>query len=393
MKAEFMRYLSRHPAAVVGLALLVLQVIAILFAPWLTSYSPVEADPLASLEPPSLAHWFGTDVSGMDICARVIYATRINLLISLTAVARSLLDLLPEGGRIVEGDIRLDGASVLGLSAAEQGKLLGARIALIGTNAKALLDPVATVGGQIARVMRAHRACGHRGAWAAADLLAKFGIVNPERRAKAYRHEHSGGMAQRVVIAMAMVTNPDIVLADDATLGLDATIQVQVLDLLVKRCRELGAGVVLITHDLGIIAHCCDRVAIMKGGRIVELGEVGRFLQGPRDDYSRTLLDAARVRPTPRTGQSEGTMQGRAEAAHARPLLDVRRLEKFFPIAGGTEVVRAIDEPALAGARADRPAAAARPPASMERDGSAGCGSCSIWSTCRSALPTPIRTN
>lgn len=261
-----------------------------------------------------------------------------------SVLARSLLDLLPEGGRIVEGDIRLDGASVLGLSAAEQGRLRGARIALIGTNAKALLDPVATVGAQIARVLRAHRACGRREAWAAAvDLLAQVGIVNPERRAKAYPHELSGGMAQRVVIAMAMVANPDIVLADDATLGLDATIQVQVLDLLVKRCRELGAGVVLITHDLGIIAHYCDRVAIMKGGRIVELGEVGRFLEGPRDDYSRTLLDAARVRPTPMAGQGEGAAQGTAEV-HAKPLLDVRRLEKFFPIAGSTEVVRAIDD-------------------------------------------------
>lgn len=261
-----------------------------------------------------------------------------------SVLARSLLDLLPEGGRIVEGDIRLDGASVLGLDAAAQGKLRGARIALIGTNAKALLDPVATVGAQIARVLRAHRACGRREAWAAAvDLLAQVGIVNPERRAKAYPHELSGGMAQRVVIAMAMVANPDIVLADDATLGLDATIQVQVLDLLVKRCRELGAGVVLITHDLGIIAHYCDRVAIMKDGRIVELGEVGRFLEGPRDGYSRTLLDAARVRPTPMAGQAE-TAAGEGEVPHARPLLDVRRLEKFFPIAGSDEVVRAIDD-------------------------------------------------
>ena len=97
MKAGFTRYLSHHPGAVVGLALLALQVIAILFAPWLTSYSPVEADPLASLEPPSLAHWFGTDVSGMDIYARVIYATRINLLISLTAVAVAFVIGVPVG--------------------------------------------------------------------------------------------------------------------------------------------------------------------------------------------------------------------------------------------------------------------------------------------------------
>jgi ABC-type glutathione transport system ATPase component len=255
-----------------------------------------------------------------------------------SVLARSLLNLLPEGGRFVEGDVRLDGASILEMDEAEQRKVRGARIALIGTNAKALLDPVETVGAQIARVLRAHRSCSRRQAWAAAvDLLAQVGIVNPERRAKAYPHQLSGGMAQRVVIAMAMVANPEVVLADDATLGLDATIQVQVLDLLVKRCRELGAGVVLITHDLGIIAHYCDRVAIMRDGRIIELDEVGGFLEAPRNDYSQTLLEAAKVRPTPMSGGGLG------EAEKATRLLDVVQLEKFFPIAGTTEVVRAID--------------------------------------------------
>jgi peptide/nickel transport system ATP-binding protein len=256
-----------------------------------------------------------------------------------SVLARSLLNLLPEGGRVVEGDVRLDGASILEMDEAEQRRIRGARIALIGTNAKALLDPVETVGAQIARVLRAHKPCSRRQAWAAAvDLLSQVGIVNPERRASAYPHQLSGGMAQRVVIAMAMVANPDIVLADDATLGLDATIQVQVLDLLVKRCRELGAGVVLITHDLGIIAHYCDRVAIMRDGRIIELEQVGGFLDAPREDYSRTLLEAAKVRPTPMVGGELG------ESENAERLLDVTRLEKFFPIAGTTEVVRAIDD-------------------------------------------------
>jgi ABC-type glutathione transport system ATPase component len=113
---------------------------------------------------------------------------------------------------------------------------------------------------------------------------------------------------------------------------------VQVLDLLVKRCRELGAGVVLITHDLGIIAHYCDRVAIMRDGRIIELEQVGGFLDAPREDYSRTLLEAAKVRPTPMVGGELG------ESETAKRLLDVTRLEKFFPIAGTTEVVRAIDD-------------------------------------------------
>lgn len=258
-----------------------------------------------------------------------------------SVLARALIDLLPEGGRIGGGDLRLDGASILDMDAAERRQMRGGRIALIGTNAKALLDPVETVGAQIARVLRAHKPCSRKEAWAAAvDLLAQVGIVNPERRARAYPHQLSGGMAQRVVIAMAMVANPEVVLADDATLGLDATIQVQVLDLLVKRCRDLGAGVVLITHDLGIIAHYCDRVAIMKDGRIVELDEVGHFLEAPKDGYSRTLLDAAKVRPTPRTDTAAAEEAGE----RAPRLLEVSRLVKTFPISGTTEVVRAIDD-------------------------------------------------
>ncbi|MET4635296.1 ABC transporter ATP-binding protein [Kaistia defluvii] len=257
-------------------------------------------------------------------------------------LARSLLNLLPEGGRFTSGDIRLEGETVLGISEAEQRKIRGGRIALIGTNAKALLSPVETVGAQIARVLRAHRNCSQKEAWkAAVDLMVQVGIVNPERRAKAYPHELSGGMAQRIVIAMAMVAGPDVVLADDATLGLDATIQVQVLDLLVKRCRELGAGAVLITHDLGIVAHYCDRVAIMKEGRIVELEEVGKFLAAPKEPYGQALLDAARVRPTPMVAKVEDPA---LEKQPETPLLDVRRLLKLFPIAGTQDVVRAIDD-------------------------------------------------
>jgi peptide/nickel transport system ATP-binding protein len=169
------------------------------------------------------------------------------------------------------------------------------------------------------------------------------GIVDPERRAHAYPHELSGGMAQRVVIAMAMIAGPKVILADDATLGLDATIQVQVLDLLVQRCRELGLGAVIITHDLGIVAHYCDRVAIMREGRIVELKPTGRFLEQPEEAYSSVLLDAARVRPTPMGGQAPGDEQSPAPAVPAKPLLEVQGLEKFFAMGGNSKAVRAVD--------------------------------------------------
>jgi peptide/nickel transport system ATP-binding protein len=254
-----------------------------------------------------------------------------------SVLARALIDLLPEGGRIVSGDVRLDGASVPSMTPKRKRELRGGQIALIGTNAKALLDPVETVGSQVARVLRAHRGGSRSDTWkAAVDLFAKVGIVDPERRAHAYPHELSGGMAQRVVIAMALIAHPQVVLADDATLGLDATIQVQVLDLLVKRCRELGLGVVIITHDLGVVANYCDRIAIMREGRIVEMKPAGLFLTKPEETYSGVLLDAARARPTPRTGSE-------VSSAPPKPLLQVEKLEKFFDVGGSSKVVRAVD--------------------------------------------------
>jgi ABC-type glutathione transport system ATPase component len=252
-----------------------------------------------------------------------------------SVLAKALISLLPEGGRVVAGEIKLRGDPVSGRGEEELRQLRGGKISLIGTNAKALLDPVETVGRQVAKVLRAHKRVSGTQAYAETlELFKQVGIINPERRAKAYPHELSGGMAQRIVIAMALITRPEVILADDATLGLDATIQVQVLDLLVSRCRELGMGAVLITHDLGIVAHYCDRVAIMKDGRIVELRRVGDFLADPKAGYSETLLKAARVRPAPMV----------QDASRAKPaaLLEVVELQKFFPLNGGN-VIRAVD--------------------------------------------------
>jgi peptide/nickel transport system ATP-binding protein len=248
-------------------------------------------------------------------------------------LARAILDLLPQGARVRDGDVRFEGRSILGLKGEDRRKLRGGRIALIGTNAKAQLDPVARVGQQIARVLRAHSRTGRAAEAAAVALLREVGITDPDARAKAYPHELSGGMAQRVVIAMALVTNPDILLADDATLGLDATVQAQVLDMLVQRCRERGLAVMLITHDLGIVRHSCDRIAVMRAGALVEVAQVDAFLRAPQAPYSRSLIDAAKARPTP------------AEAVHdeaAQPLIAVENLVKVF---GGlfSAQVRALD--------------------------------------------------
>ncbi len=251
-------------------------------------------------------------------------------------LARAMIDLLPPGFRRTSGEVFLRGNAISQFRDAERRAMRGGEIALIGTNAKALLDPVEMVGKQVARVLRSHRRLSKGEAWQqAVELLASVGIVNPEQRARAYPHELSGGMAQRVVIAMALITEPKIVLADDATLGLDATVSVQVLDMLVERARTLGVSIVLITHDLGIIAHYCDRVAIMRQGRIEEMRDTAGFLAGPRTSYSRELLEAAKARPVPALRPT-----GRDEAA----LLEVRSLVKIFPGSRPGETVRAVDD-------------------------------------------------
>jgi peptide/nickel transport system ATP-binding protein len=237
-------------------------------------------------------------------------------------LARSLIGLLPPGVSMVRGEIRLEGRPLSTFEGEERRHLRGGRIALIGTNAKALLDPVAPVGSQIARVLRAHEAISSGAAdTRAVDILRDVGITDPERRAKAYPHELSGGMAQRVVIAMALVGNPQVLLADDVTLGLDATVQAQVLDMLVRRCRERGLSVILITHDLGIVRHYCDRVAVIRNGALIETRDVTPFLRAPVDPYSRALLDSARARPTPAPA-----LRGVGE----RPLVEARRLVKIY---------------------------------------------------------------
>ena len=266
-------------------------------------------------------------------------------------LARAIIDMLPGDGRILDGEILVRGQSVSRMTEAQKRGLRGGEVALIGTNAKSLLDPVVKVGEQIARVLRAHRGIDKAQAWREAiALFEQVGIVNPERRAHAYPHELSGGMAQRVVIAMALIAQPKVLLADDATLGLDATIQLQVLDLLVQKGRELGLAVVLITHDLGMVAAYCDRVGIMKSGELLELESVHSFLtQGPRHPYSRELLEAAKVRPLPMVPDASASAGSRNE----QPLLEVTDLVKTFHVDGSSDVVRAVDHVSLTIARGE----------------------------------------
>ncbi|MBA4799683.1 MAG: ABC transporter ATP-binding protein [Rhizobiales bacterium] len=259
-----------------------------------------------------------------------------------SVLARALIRLLPEMAEIVSGEIKVAGRSLTDIGERDLRALRGGEVALIGTDAKSLLDPVRTVGDQVADVLQAHRRLGRKDAMAAAiDLFTKVGIVDPGQRATAYPHQLSGGMAQRIVIAMALIAGPKVILADDATLGLDATIQVQVLDLLVSRCRELGLGALIITHDLGIVARYCDRVAIMREGRIVEATTTSAFLDGPSTPYGVELLAAAKARPVPMVkAEAVATAPGTLQSASA---VEVVGLRKYFNTPSG-HIVRAVDD-------------------------------------------------
>lgn len=259
-----------------------------------------------------------------------------------SVLARALIRLLPSSAEIVAGDIKVAGRSVAGLAPEGLRRLRGGEIALIGTDAKALLDPVRPVGEQVADVLQAHKRMGRKEALAAAiDLFTQVGIVDPAQRANAYPHQLSGGMAQRIIIAMALVAGPKVVLADDATLGLDATIQVQVLDLLVARCRELGMGALIITHDLGIVAKYCDRVAIMRNGKIEEETTTAAFLREPSTPYGVQLLAAAKARPVPMTASEAVATVGNATVTP--PAIEVVGLRKHFHMPSG-HVIRAVDD-------------------------------------------------
>jgi peptide/nickel transport system ATP-binding protein len=209
-------------------------------------------------------------------------------------LARALLGLPPLGVRIVRGEVVLEGRDLLKLPAAELQQLRGERIALIFPDAKRHLNPLERVGNQIADVIQAHRKLKRKAALAeAAELLRGVGVADAEARSRGFVHELSGGLAQRVLIAMAMAHHPGVLVADEPTASLDVTIQKQVLDLLLARVKESGAGQIIVTRDLGIVAQYCERVAIMRAGRVVEVASVQTlFTIGPSDPYSAELLDA-----------------------------------------------------------------------------------------------------
>ena len=193
-----------------------------------------------------------------------------------------------------EGHIWFDDKDILKLSQSELQDLRGNRIGMIFQEPMTSLNPTMTIGNQLAEPLRLHRKAGAGEARAAAlDVLKRVGIGNAEQRLDQYPHELSGGLRQRVMIAMALICSPQMLIADEPTTALDVTIQAQILDLLRTLQKELGISILLITHDLGVVAETCHRVAVMYAGRIVETGTAVQVLTDPQHPYTRGLLAAS----------------------------------------------------------------------------------------------------
>ena len=207
-----------------------------------------------------------------------------------TVTLRTLLRLLPRAARI-EGQVLVDGRDVLAMPAGDLRDLRGGVAAMVFQEPMTALDPVYTIGQQIGETVRRHTGCDRRAARARAlELLDLVRVPSAARRLDSYPHELSGGLRQRAMIAMALSCNPRLLLADEPTTALDATVQVQVLILLRRLQRELGMGMIFVTHDLGVAAEIADTIAVMYAGRIVEIGPVGHLLRAPLHPYTAGLL-------------------------------------------------------------------------------------------------------
>ncbi len=211
---------------------------------------------------------------------------------SLTALA--LLDLLPAGGERTRGEIHLRGSgNLMALAPQEWRRLRGRRVAMIFQEPTAALNPVLSVGRQLVETLRRHRDLGRREARERAEhLLETVAIAEPRRRLQSYPHQLSGGQLQRIMIAMALACEPDLLLADEPTTALDVTVQAQVLELLQDLRERLGLTVLLITHDLALVAENCERLAVMYAGQVVEEGEVRSVFRRPAHPYTQGLLGA-----------------------------------------------------------------------------------------------------
>ena len=222
-----------------------------------------------------------------------------------SVTALSIIQLVPEpAGYIAGGEILLDGSNIISLSNRQKQGIRGKRIAMIFQEPMTALNPVFTIGNQIIETIRRHENVGKKEARKMAiELLERVGIPQPEHRVDEYSYQLSGGMQQRAMIAMALSCKPDILIADEPTTALDVTIQAQILELIKELQKDLGMSVLLITHDLGVIAGAADNVAVMYAGKVVETAPVETLFENPKHPYTRGLFESLpsryqRDRPT-----------------------------------------------------------------------------------------------
>jgi oligopeptide/dipeptide ABC transporter ATP-binding protein len=260
---------------------------------------------------------------------------------SLTALA--LLRLVPAPGRITGGSVRLGGQNLLGLPESTMRSVRGGRIAMVFQEPQAALNPVFTVGAQIVETIRAHRQLSRREAKAEAlRLLELVAMPDPAQRLRSYPHQLSGGQRQRAMLAVALAGEPELLVADEPTTALDVTIQAQILDLLQRLRRELGLSVLLITHDLAVVAETCDRVCVLYAGRLVEDAPVEDLFRAPAHPYTRALLRALPKLGAPAARGAMPSIPGRVPEPGDR-----WRLCAFHPRCGEALARCAEEPPAL----------------------------------------------
>lgn len=228
-----------------------------------------------------------------------------------SVTAFSIMNLVPiPPGRIEAGEIIFKGKDLLKTDAHERRKISGNHIGMIFQEPMTALNPVMTVGSQITEVLKLHTLLDSEARWQkAVDMIGKVGISEPGKTAKSYPHELSGGMRQRIMIAMALVCDPDILIADEPTTALDVTIQAQILELIKSMQEETEAAVILITHDLAVIAETVDRVIVMYAGQIVESADVETIFSKPKHPYTQALLKSIPVLGEP--GKALESIKGR----------------------------------------------------------------------------------
>lgn len=220
---------------------------------------------------------------------------------------KALMDILPENGKAYADEMLFDGRELKNLTKKEKRLLRGNEIAMIFQDPMTALNPLKTVGAHLVEVIKRHHKISTKKAKVEAiEMLKKVGIPSPEKRLKQYPHEFSGGMRQRVLIAMALCSKPKLLIADEPTTALDVTIQAQILKLLKNLHETEGMDIILITHDLGVVASIADRIAVMNSGEIVEVGTKEEILYAPKHAYTKALLKAI---PKCQKGERERLIQ------------------------------------------------------------------------------------